>query len=118
MSCIAGLYNITCDKGATFSRSITWTNSAKRPHDLTGYTARMHVRSTVDAPTTLVMLTTENSRISLGGVAGTINLLISATDTTNFISGKYVYDLEVVSGGGVVDRIIEGNFIVKPEVTR
>jgi hypothetical protein len=118
MTCIAGLYNITCDQGATFSRTLTWTNSAKSPYNITGYTARMHVRSTVAATTTLTTLTTENSRIALGGIAGTVTLTISATDTAQFAPGKYVYDLELVSGGGVVSRIIEGNFVVKAEVTR
>lgn len=118
MSCIAGLYNITCDQGATFSRTLTWTDPAKNPRNLTGYTARMHVRTTADATTTLIELTTANSRISLGGTAGTITLTISATDTAALTPGKYVYDLELVSGGGVVDRLIEGNFVVKAEVTR
>lgn len=118
MTCIAGLYNITCDQGATFSRTLTWTNSAKTPYNLTGYTARMHVRETVASASTIVELTTANSRISLGGAAGTVTLTISAADTANLTPGKYVYDLELVSGGGVVSRIIEGNFVVKAEVTR
>lgn len=118
MSCIAGLYNITCDQGATFSRTITWTDSARTPYNLTGYTARMHVRTAAAATTTLIQLTTENSRIALGGTAGTVTLTIAAADTTVLTPGKYVYDLELVSGGGVVSRIIEGNFVVKAEVTR
>jgi hypothetical protein len=78
----------------------------------------MHVRTAASAPTTIVELTTENSRITLGGAAGTITLTISSADTTVLTPGKYVYDLELVSGGGVVSRIIEGNFVVKAEVTR
>jgi hypothetical protein len=78
----------------------------------------MHVRTTAAATTTLVELTTTNSRIALGGIAGTVTLTISATDTAALTPGKYVYDLELVSGGGIVSRIIEGNFIVKAEVTR
>jgi tRNA threonylcarbamoyladenosine modification (KEOPS) complex Pcc1 subunit len=78
----------------------------------------MHVRETVDAASTIVTLTTANSRISLGGVAGTINLTIAATDTANITPGLYVYDLELVSSANVVTRLIEGNFNVKAEVTR
>jgi tRNA threonylcarbamoyladenosine modification (KEOPS) complex Pcc1 subunit len=118
MTCIAGTYNITCDQGATFSRSITWTDSARNPYNITGYTARMHVRETANASSTIVTLTTSNSRITLGGTAGTITLTIAATDTANLTPGLYVYDLELVSGAGVVSRIIEGNFKVKAEVTR
>ena len=78
----------------------------------------MHVRPTVESSTLTISLTTENNRITLGGAAGTITLHISATDTAALTPGLYVYDLEVVSGGGEVTRIIEGNFAVKAEVTR
>jgi hypothetical protein len=78
----------------------------------------MHVRTTAATTTTLIELTTTNSRITLGGTAGTVTLTISATDTAALTPGKYVYDLELVSGGGIVSRIIEGNFVVKAEVTR
>jgi tRNA threonylcarbamoyladenosine modification (KEOPS) complex Pcc1 subunit len=78
----------------------------------------MHVRSNVTANTTAITLTTENSRITLGGAAGTVTLTIAATDTANLTAGLYVYDLELVSSANVVTRLIEGNFNVKAEVTR
>lgn len=119
MSCaIAGLYNITCDQGATLQRSITWSDSAKTPYNLTGYTARMQVRSNVTSNTVILSLTTENSRISLGSSDWNVNLLVDANTTANLTAGLYVYDLEIVSGTGVVTRLIEGNFKVKAEVTR
>ena len=119
MSCaIYGAYNITCDQGATFKRTITWTNQARVPYNLTGYTARMQVRSTAASSTVILELTTANSRITLGGAAGTVNLLVAANITAALTSGLYVYDLELVSGGGEVTRLIEGNFNVKAEVTR
>ncbi len=123
MSCCGptGIHNFTCNQGATFSRTITWKNSANAAYDLTGYTARMHVRETVEAANTVITLTTANSRITLGSNAATkgqVTLTISAADTANLVPAIYVYDLELVSGGGVVDRLIEGNFVVKAEVTR
>lgn len=124
MTCgIAGTYNITCQQGATFRRTLTWTDSAKKPYDLTGFSARMQVRSTVDSSTVILSLTTQNGRISLGSSAslttkGQVNLIISATDTAALVPGLYVYDLELVSAGGEVDRIVEGNFKVSAEVTR
>jgi tRNA threonylcarbamoyladenosine modification (KEOPS) complex Pcc1 subunit len=78
----------------------------------------MHVRETVESANTIVQLTTANSRISLGGAAGTVNLTIAATDTANLTPGLYVYDLELVSSANVVTRLIEGNFNVRAEVTR
>jgi len=119
MTCgIAGLYNITCQQGATFQRQITWTDSAKDPYNLTGYTARMQVRANTSSNTVIIELTTENNRITLGGATGTVDLLISAANTATLTAGQYVYDLELVSGGGVVTRLLEGNFKVSAEVTR
>ena len=118
MSCIAGVYNITCNQGATLQRSITWTDSAKNPYNLTGYTARMQVRSNAASSTVVLELTTENGRISLGTSQWNVNLTVPASVTTNLTPGLYVYDLELVSGGGVVSRIVEGNFNIKAEVTR
>lgn len=120
MSCCppAGLYNITCNQGATFSRTITWKDSRKQVIVLTNYTARMQVRSEVTASTVLISLTTENGRISIDAPLGQVHLTITATDTSALPAGKYVYDLELVSPTGVVNRIVEGNFLVKAEVTR
>jgi hypothetical protein len=78
----------------------------------------MQVRSTVDASPVILELTTSNTRIVLGGVAGTVSLNVAANVTANLVPGLYVYDLEVVSGGGEVTRLVEGNFNVKAEVTR
>lgn len=120
MSCCppAGIYNIVADQGATLSRVITWRDSAKNPYNITGYTARMQVRSAVESSTVVLELTTANSRISLGGTNGQVTLTVSATTMTGIAAGKYVYDLELVSGTGVVTRLVQGNFVVRGEVTR
>jgi hypothetical protein len=78
----------------------------------------MQVRSTAASSTIVLELTTANSRITLGGTAGTVDLLVAANVTAALTPGLYVYDLELVSGGGEVTRLIEGNFNVKAEVTR
>jgi len=123
MSCCgpAGLHNFLCNQGATFRRTLTWTDSARNPIDLTSYTARMQVRPSVDSSNVVIELTTANTRITLGNTAttkGQVNLLLPANTTSTLIAGQYVYDLELVSAGGEVTRLVEGNFVVKAEVTR
>jgi hypothetical protein len=88
------------------------------PVNLTGFTARMQIRETVESTTVLHSLTTENGGITLGGAAGTIALLISATDTAAFTFDSAVYDLEIISAGGVVTEVMSGTVTLGDEVTR
>jgi hypothetical protein len=104
-------------QGATFERAIRWKADGANV-SLVGYTARMQIRPTAASATTTLSLTTENSRIALGGTAGTITLSISATDTTAITAGRYVYDLELVSAGGIVTRLLQGIVTVSANVTR
>ena len=92
----ATTYDLLIEQGATFSQVITYKESSVAVN-LTGYTARMQVRATLESASTLVELTTANSRIALGGAAGTITLTISATDTAALTAGRGVYDLEGVA---------------------
>jgi len=109
---MAAKYDIVCDQGATFSRQLTWLDDSSSAVNLTGYTARMQVRETVESSSTLLSLTTENSRIALGGTAGTITLTVTAADTAAVVAGHYVYDLEAGllhcrrRGDAMTERII------------
>lgn len=88
------------------------------PVNLTGFTARMQIRETVESTTVIKSLTTENGGIALGGATGVITLTITATDTAALTFDSAVYDLEVVSGGGVVTQVAYGNVTLVDEVTR
>jgi len=113
----AGLYNFAAEQGATLARTILYTDADEVETDLTGYTAAMQVRPTAASATVTLELTTENGRITLGGAAGTVDILVSAATMEAITPGKYYYDLELYSGATVI-RLIEGTFTVKAEVTR
>lgn len=119
MSAPAGLYNIVADQGSTLSRTILWKDPAKKPILLSGYTARMKVRplSSSDA---ILSLTTENGGIALGDTNGQINIYVSDEVMATIPEGKYLYDLEMVapSSNLYVYKLVQGNFVVRPEVTR
>lgn len=117
MAAPAGQYHIITDQGATFSRQLTWTDSNGAAVNLTGYSARMQLRTSVQNESVVLELTDTNGRISLGGAAGTITLTITAADMTTLTAMKYVYDLELVNST-VVTRLVQGTFTVRPEVTR
>ncbi len=130
---IAGVYNLTIEQGSTFARliSIEQPNLTADPtgqtfenFNLAGFTARMHIRRTIDTPSPMITLTTENGRIAINpNIAGTpsrnneISLLITATDTAT-ITTSGVYDLEIISAGGTVSKVVRGDVTLIPEVTR
>ncbi len=112
--------DLTIYKGSTFVKSIQWkTGDPAVAVDLTGCTARMQVRKSPCDSVILESLTTENSKIVITEpLNGKLEIRISASVSSayTFVSG--VYDLELVFTNGTVTRIIEGNFIAMPEVTR
>lgn len=112
----AGKYNIKVEQGATFILDFT-IKTGSTPWNLTGYSARMQVRTSVNASTTLLSITNSNY-ITLGGSAGTVAISVPASMTDDLIAGRHVYDFELVSSGGQVWRVLEGKFTVSPEVTR
>lgn len=111
-----GKYNMICPQGATFAKQLTYRID-DIPVDLTGWTARMQVREKHTSKTATISINTENGGISLGDSAGTIDLYISDSDTSTISAKDYVYDIELISGAEVY-RLLEGKFIVTPEVTR
>lgn len=113
-----GKLNFTCPQGSTFDRTLTWKVDDE-PVDLDGYNARLQVREYHYSDDFLVSLDSLSSsaNISTGASAGTINIYINPETTKNFTPGGYVYDLEMYTGENVY-RLIEGKFVVTPEVTR
>ena len=111
-----GLVNFVCPQGSTFRRTLTYTLD-EVPVDLTGYSSRLQVREAYYSEDPVVSLVS-GSGITIGGSAGTIDILISASVTSEFPTGTHVYDLEIISPSNTVDRLVEGTFNVTPEVTR
>lgn len=110
-------------QGATFDQTLVYeTGEPSTPVDLSGYTAKMQIRSKPESKAVILELSTSagNNRITLNylGNNGAIRLFISAADTSSLSScNDAVYDLELYNGS-VVTRIMQGNVIISPEVTR
>ena len=114
---LAGNYNFTIDQGAHFERVVTIKNPDNSLYDLSNHTARMQIRTEIDADSVVIELTTENGRIALGGDDGTITLTILAEDTEN-ITTDGVYDIEIIDDSDRVFRVLKGKIRLEPEVTR
>ena len=64
----AAKLNLTIEQGATYKKKFTWKDSAGVAIDLSGYSARMHIRkSKASSDPPLVELTNTNGGIVLGG---------------------------------------------------
>lgn len=111
-------HDVVLEQGATFLLNLTY-NISGIPVNLTGYTARMQVRETIESDTALVTMYT-GSGITLGGSAGTVDIEIDATTTANFDFETAYYDLELVGPAPNyrVTRLIQGVMTLNKEVTR
>ena len=119
----AGIHNFLCDQGATFRKTISLKQSdGTTAVDLSGYSARMKIKDEVGGTLIKSLTSSTNGGLTIGGGAnnasnGEIDILISATDTGSFSAPQTgVYDIETVTGS-TVDRILQGKFIINPEVT-
>jgi len=112
-----GAYNITAYQGADYDQSFTVTQGGTALN-WTGFTAKMQVREAADASTALIDLNTSGSGITLGGTAGTILVNITSTQSAAVSAGSYVYDLELISSGSAVTRLLQGAFNMVGNVTR
>lgn len=130
---MAPLYNIIADQGSTFLFAITWTQPLTpdqitandvfgTPVDMTGYGARMQVRSAAGAPDLELDASTTNGMIVIGTpepTDGTINVNVPALFMQDMVAGSYKYDLDVWSSDAtpIVTRLIQGSFKLTAEVT-
>ena len=109
-------------QGALFEEPFEWFQSdGVTPINMTGWTARMQVRATIDATEKLIELTTENGGIIVSDAAnGQFKLYIDAVATAALTPIKNaVYDLEIdPNDDSAIIRLLEGNITIKGEVTR
>ncbi len=82
------------------------------PVDLSGYTARMHMRDAFDSVTSLLELTTENSRIAIDNTLKTITLTLPVATVDAITWETAVATLEMVSGAGVVTLLIPNQPVI------
>lgn len=115
----AAKLKLVIEQGATFRKLLTWkAGTPLAPVDLTGCTARMQIRATITAAEVLHELTTENGGLTLGGTAGTITMYISPIQTALMAWTAGVWDIEIITSAGDVNRLLYGPVTVSPEVTR
>lgn len=106
--------SMTVYAGSRYRHAITITDDAVAV-DLTGYTAAMQVRASVDAAAVLFECDTDDY-LHINGAIVALDIPASVSSAWLWAIGKY--DLEITSPAGDTYRVIEGTIKVKPEITR
>jgi hypothetical protein len=114
---MAAEYDIEIDQYAYFSQQFTWKDTSYQPIDLTDWEARLQIRESIDDEP-VVDLDSTTAGITLGGVDGTIVVVIPSAETAAMPSGELLYDLLMEDPSGRKKRLLEGKAIVKQAVTR
>jgi len=136
MSRTPATYNMTVVRGSTWEDEFTYTDDTGAPIDLTGYEARLQVRTTAGqygttTTDTLIMeLTSTGATPQLvwdTAATGRLLIQVSAADTevlnpTNAKKNKLVYGLEVYlpagAGAEYVLPFVQGRLSVLGETVR
>ena len=104
--------NLVIDQGSTFSTDLTLLDEYGDGITLIGYAANSQIRKWYTSATPAATFTT-----NINTTSSVITLSLSANQTSNLVSGRYVYDVEI-SDGSSVSRIVEGIITITPQVTR
>jgi len=105
--------NITIDQGSDFNSIVEVTADDGSTVDLTGHIIRGQARRTYTSVTSYDFIASVQDALR-----GTISLGMPATSSASMKSGRYVYDVEVVTPSGEIYRVVEGQVEITPNVTR
>lgn len=105
-------YDFAINAGASLYKKFTWRQrnpdgSQGAPYDITGYDARLWVPNP-DGVTFAFELTVANGGIVLGGVAGTIEWMMTPTETSALDFGKLPYRFDITEPNGTVNPFLRG----------
>jgi hypothetical protein len=115
----AGIANLTIEQGADFAAGVliqhySGSGTTLVPFDLTGYTVKAQVRSEYESKRIIAEL------IPVGTMddTGTFQLTLPASTTEKLQPMVGVWDMFIYASGIQTLKILQGQAIVTPQVTR
>lgn len=125
----AGKYSFVIEQGATVSFELQYKDASNTPVDLSGYSAKMQIRSDYNdnSPVTYLTLSSslqpDGTGLNLSGSSGntpvqsgSIGLYISAATSSMLTFETAKYDLELTVNNEVT-RLLEGQVRISKQVT-
>ena len=108
-------HNLTIDQGSDFVFDLVVSDKGA-VKDLTGYGARSHIRS---KRTSSTLAASFICQVVSPAVNGVVKMQLPNATSSAMTPGLYFYDLEIFTAGdNLVKRILQGEIILTPEVTR
>lgn len=112
---MAAYVELYVDKGTSFQNKITLTDdSTNTSINLSGYSARSQLRRSyysTNASANIVCTISDAAN-------GEITMSLSASNTSNIMAGRYLFDVQTTNPIGAVTRVLEGTLTMLPEITR
>jgi hypothetical protein len=110
---MASISNLFVDQGSDFEITLSLTDSVDDALNLTGASFLGQVRKSHGSNTIKATFTTTND-----GTGGNLTVKLTDVQTAALESGRYVYDIIQTASDGLKTRLIEGQLIVTPSVSR
>ena len=110
---MASISNIFIDQGATFTTTVTVTDSNGDAVNLSGYSVAAQIRKTF-----LSFSATAFTASISNASSGEITISLTDTQTTALEAGRFVYDVLISASGVTKCSVVEGQVTVNPSVTR
>jgi hypothetical protein len=105
------------DQGCSYSHIIQLFDLLELALDITGCSARMQFRSTVQSSNVLLEASTTNSKLVLGTTDGNVMMSLLPADTATFKS-DCVFDCHLTFPTGEIVKAFVGKVSLNPAVTR
>ena len=110
---MASISNLFVDQGSDFSITVSLTDATDSALSLAGSSFLAQVRKSHGANTVKATFST-----SIDGVGGNLTMNLTDVQTAALEAGRYVYDVLQTDASGDKKRLMEGQLIVTPSVSR
>lgn len=107
------IFNIIIDQGTTYKTPFSILEIDGTAKDITGAIVRSQMRKSPRSATAINF-----TAIIEDAVNGKVSMSLTANETSAIKPGRYVYDYEIEFLDGTVERVLEGQVTITPEITK
>lgn len=110
---MASISNLFVDQGSDYSSIVTVNSGNGSPLNLQGFTVKSQMRKSYGSSVAY-----DFDAEVFDATSGRLRLKLSAIDSEDIPTGRYLYDVEITSPTGAKKRVVEGIVTVTPQITQ